>query len=309
MVALIPLVAIMIGVLAKGYHYLGLHFLTEDQSSIGPLDSAGKGGASHAIIGTLEQVGIAALVSVPLGFATAVFLNEIGGALARPVRLLVDAMSAIPSIVAGLFIYTALIQAGYLSQSGIAAALSLSVLMLPVVTRTAEVVLRVVPGGLREASLALGAPEWRTTGQVILPTARAGLLTAIILGVARTVGETAPLLLTTLGNVRNNPDPFTDRQAALPLYVFQLFRQDLPNSVQRGVERRARVDRARPGPLHRRPHHRRPRPRPHRPAQAPTSRSQRTRMTTLLPETAAPSRRGRSAVPAARRRRVDGAAT
>jgi len=105
--------------------------------------------------------------------------------------------------------------------------------MLPVVTRTAEVVLRVVPGGLREASLALGAPEWRTTGQVILPTARAGLFTAIILGIARTIGETAPLLLTTLGNVRNNLDPLHDRQAALPLYVFQLFRQDLPNSVQR----------------------------------------------------------------------------
>ena len=232
-VVLIPLVAVMLGVLAKGFHYLGPHFLTDDQSKVGPLASPAKGGASHAIIGTLEQVGIAALVSVPLGFATAVFLNEIGGALARPVRLLVDAMSAIPSIVAGLFIYTALIQSGYLEQSGIAAALALSVLMLPVVTRTAEVVLRVVPGGLREASLALGAPEWRTTGQVILPTARAGLFTAIILGIARTIGETAPLLLTTLGNVRNNLDPFTDRQAALPLYVFQLFRQDLPNSVQR----------------------------------------------------------------------------
>jgi phosphate transport system permease protein len=232
-VVMIPLVAIMIGVVAKGYHALGLHFLTEDQSHIGPLDSATKGGASHAIVGTLQQVAIATVISVPLGFATAVFLNEIGGLLARPVRLLVDAMSAIPSIVAGLFIYTALIQSGYLEQSGIAAALALSVLMLPVVTRTAEVVLRVVPGGLREASLALGAPEWRTTGQVILPTARAGLFTAIILGVARTIGETAPLLLTTLGNVRNNLDPFSDRQAALPLYVFQLFRQDLPNSVQR----------------------------------------------------------------------------
>jgi phosphate transport system permease protein len=105
--------------------------------------------------------------------------------------------------------------------------------MLPTVTRTAEVVLRVVPGGLREASLALGAPEWRTTGRVILPTAKAGLITAIILGVARTVGETAPLLLTTLGNTGFNADPLRDAQAALPLYVFQLFRQDVANSVQR----------------------------------------------------------------------------
>jgi phosphate transport system permease protein len=232
-VVLIPLVAIMIGVVAKGYHSLHLHFLTQDQSHVGPLDSTSRGGASHAILGTLEQVGIATLISVPLAFATAVFLNEIGGKMTRPVRMLVDAMSALPSIVAGLFIYTALIQSGYLQQTGIAAALALSVLMLPTVTRTAEVVLRVVPGGLREASLALGAPEWRTTGQVILPTAKAGLITAIILGVARTVGETAPLLLTTLGNVRLNLNPLHDRQSALPLYVFQLFRQDIPNSVQR----------------------------------------------------------------------------
>ena len=233
LVVLVPLVAILIGVLAKGYHSLGPHFLTQDQSHVGPLDPASRGGASHAIIGTLEQVALATLISVPLGFATAVFLNEIGGTMSRPVRMLVDAMSALPSIIAGLFIYAALIQSGYLQQTGIAAALALSVLMLPTVTRTAEVVLRVVPGGLREASLALGAPEWRTTWRVILPTARAGLMTAIILGVARTVGETAPLLLTTLGNVRTNVNPFADRQAALPLYVFQLFRQDIPNSVQR----------------------------------------------------------------------------
>ncbi len=233
LVVLVPLIAIMVGVIGKGYHSLRLHFLTQDQSSVGPLDSATKGGASHAIVGTLEQVGIATLISVPLGFATAVFLNEIGGPLSKPVRMLVDAMSAIPSIVAGLFIYAALIQSGYIRQSGLAAALSLSVLMLPTVTRTAEVVLRVVPGGLREASLALGAPEWRTTWRVILPTARAGLTTAIILGVARTVGETAPLILTTLGNTGFNGNPFHGAQAALPLYIFQLFRQDLPNSVTR----------------------------------------------------------------------------
>jgi phosphate transport system permease protein len=230
---LIPLVAIMLGVILKGYHSLRFHFLTQDQSHVGPLQPATQGGASHAIVGTLEQVGIATLISVPLGFATAVFLNEIGGPLSRPVRMLVDAMSAIPSIVAGLFIYAALIQSGYIEQTGMAAALALSVLMLPTVTRTAEVVLRVIPGGLREASLALGATEWRTTWRVILPTARAGLTTAIILGVARTVGETAPLILTTLGNTSFNANPLHERQAALPLYVFQLFRQDVANSVQR----------------------------------------------------------------------------
>jgi phosphate transport system permease protein len=233
LLVLIPLIAIMVGVVAKGYHSLRFHFLTQDQSKVGPLQPATQGGASHAIVGTLEQVGIATLVSVPLGFATAVFLNEIGGRLSRPVRMLVDAMSAIPSIVAGLFIYAALIQSGFVEQGGLAAALALSVLMLPTVTRTAEVVLRIIPGGLREASLALGANEWRTTWKVILPTARAGLTTAIILGVARTVGETAPLILTTLGNTSFNADPLKGKQAALPLYVFQLFRQDIANSVQR----------------------------------------------------------------------------
>ena len=121
------------------------------------------------------MVGIATLLSVPLGIATAVFLSEIRGRLARPVRMIVDAMSAIPSIVAGLFIYAAFIIALHQQQTGFAAALALAVLMLPTVTRTAEVVLRLVPGGLREASLALGGGEWATVRRIILPTARAGL--------------------------------------------------------------------------------------------------------------------------------------
>ena len=137
--------------------------------------------------------------------------------------------------------------------------------MLPTVTRTAEVVLRVVPGGLREASLALGATEWRTTWRVILPTARAGLTTAIILGVARTVGETAPLILTTLGNTRFNANPFHDRQAALPLYVFQLFRQDLGNSVQRAWNGALVLIVLVLDALRDRPDHRRARARSHQP--------------------------------------------
>ena len=160
------------------------------------MSPATEGGGSAAIVGSLEMVAIATLLAVPLGIATAVFLNEIRGPLARPVRMIVDAMSAIPSIVAGLFIYAAFIIALHQQQTGLAAALALAVLMLPTVTRTAEVVLRLVPGGLREASLALGGGEWATVRRIILPTARAGLFTAVILGIARVIGETAPLILT-----------------------------------------------------------------------------------------------------------------
>ena len=228
---MIPLISVIGAVAARGYHALSLHFLTQDQSFVGPLTPANVGGASHAIVGTLEQVGIATLVSVPLGFGVAVFLNEVGGRLARPVRTLVDAMSALPSIVAGLFIYTSLIQSGYVKASGLAAALALTVLMLPTITRTAEVVLRLVPSGLREASLALGATEWSTTRKVVLPTARSGLTTAIILGIGRVVGETAPVLLTAFGNATFNANPVNGPQSSLPLYVYQLFKQQVTAAV------------------------------------------------------------------------------
>jgi phosphate transport system permease protein len=228
---LIPLVSLIGAVVAKGFHALSVHFFTQDQSFVGPLTPANVGGASQAIVGTLEQVGLAVLVSVPLGFGTAIFLNEVGGPLARPVRTLVDAMSALPSIVAGLFIYTSLIQSGYIRQSGIAAALALSVLMLPTVARTAEVVLRLVPSGLREASYALGATEWKTTRKVVLPTARSGLTTAIILGVGRIVGETAAVLLTAFGNATFNANPASGPQSSLSLYVYQLFKQQVTPAV------------------------------------------------------------------------------
>jgi len=230
---LVPLVLVATYTIAKGYHALTLGFFTKDQKFVGPLSPATDGGASHAIVGTLEQVGLAVLISVPLAVATAVYLNEIGGRLARPVRIIVDAMSAIPSIVAGLFIFAAVILALGYHQGGFAAGLSLSVLMLPTVTRTAEVVLRLVPGGLREASLALGGTEWRTTRRVVLPTARSGMATAVILGIARVIGETAPLLLTTLGASVMNGNPFEGKQSALGLFVYKLVTLPQPAMVQR----------------------------------------------------------------------------
>ena len=219
--------------IARGYHALRPQFFTQDQSLAGPLSPATEGGGSAGIVGSLEMVGLATLFSVPLGITTAVFLNEIGGRLARPVRMIVDAMSAIPSIVAGLFIYAAFIIALHQQQTGFAASLALAVLMLPTVTRTAEVVLRLVPGGLREASLALGGSEWSTVRRVVLPTARTGLLTAVILGVARVIGETAPLILTALGNTSLNANAFHGKQDALPLMIYRLVRFPQTAALQR----------------------------------------------------------------------------
>ncbi len=226
----VPLVLILGYVVIKGLPGLTWHLFTQTQEFVGPLSSATAGGAAHAIVGTLEQVGLACLISVPLGFLCAIFLNEIGGPLRRPVRIFVDAMSGVPTIVAGLFVYAFwVINFGF---SGFAAAIAISISMLPIVTRTSEEVLRLVPDGLREASLALGGSEWRTTWGVVLPTARSGLVTAVILGVARAIGETAPLIATAFGNSVMNANPFSGAQAALPLYIYHLFTETPTASVQ-----------------------------------------------------------------------------
>jgi phosphate transport system permease protein len=180
-----------------------------------------KVGVGQAIVGTIEQVALAAAMAVPLAFLTAIFLNEVGGFGTRFVRTIVTAMSGVPSIVAGVFIYAIFIEPHVLGYSGFAASMALFVLMLPSVTRTTEEVLRVVPGGLREASLALGASEWRTVRQVVLPTARSGLITAVVLGVAIAAGETAPLIFTAFGNNDMNTSPFHGPQGALPLVLYE----------------------------------------------------------------------------------------
>jgi phosphate transport system permease protein len=218
---MVPLVLIISFVLYKGFSTLTPHFFYETVQFCGQLDAPTCGGVGHAIVGTLEEVGIAVVIAVPLALLCAVFLNEIGGPLRRPVRLFVDAMSGVPSIVAGLFIYAAWTVGLHRGFSGFGAALSLAILMLPTITRTSEEVLRLVPGGLREGSLALGASEWRTVWSVVLPTARSGLITATILGVARAVGETAPLILTSFGSSVFNASPFNGPQEALPHFVYQ----------------------------------------------------------------------------------------
>jgi phosphate transport system permease protein len=212
--------------LSKGLSGLTTGFFTEDLSKVGPLTPGG--GAFHAIIGTLEQVGIATMIVVPIAILTAVYLHEIKGRLATPVRFIVDAMSGLPSIVAGLLIFTVWVNGrGF---SGAAASAALIVLSLPLVTRASEENLRTVPDSLREASLALGAPQWRVVMRVVLPTARAGLVTAAILGVARMVGETAVVLLTAFGSDSTNWNPLEGQQSDLPLFVWKLIR--VPNETQ-----------------------------------------------------------------------------
>jgi phosphate transport system permease protein len=206
-------------VVFRGYHAFRLTWFIHDRYGVGPLAPPTAGGGLAGIVGSAEQVGLATLISVPLGVATAIFLSEVRGPLSRPVRILTDAMSGIPSILCGLLIYALLIP-HTIGESGFAVALALSISMLPTVTRASEVVLRLVPGGLREASLALGGTEWRMVRKILLPTARAGLATGVILGMARVIGETAPGLIDAGTSSKVNWNPFHGPQENLPLLTF-----------------------------------------------------------------------------------------
>lgn len=210
-----------------------LNFWTQDMAGVGPRDSLDKGGILHAIVGSLIELAIALAITLPLGIGTAVFMTEVGGRFAVVVRTVVEAMTALPSIVAGLFIYTVVILALGQPRSGLAAGLAIGVMMLPIIARAADVVLRVVPGGLREASLALGASRWRTVWHVVLPTARPGLATAVILGVARGVGETSPVLLTSGAAAFLVANPRDGVMNSLPLFIYTNVRSGEPTAITR----------------------------------------------------------------------------
>lgn len=210
------------------------NFFVQTMEFAGPLDPLTTGGIAQAIVGTLIQISIALAITIPLGIGTAVFLNEVGGRFARFVRTVSDAMTALPSIVAGLFVYAALIQGLTHERSGFAAAVAITVMMLPIVIRSADVVLRLVPQNLREASYALGSSRWRTVWHVVLPTARSGLVTAVILGTARGIGETSPVLLTSGVTAAMNTNPFSGPMISLPLQVFDFVRSPEPTMVARG---------------------------------------------------------------------------
>jgi phosphate transport system permease protein len=235
---LIPLAWLIGYVVAKGLPALRLGFFVHDQRAITPVMPSTAGGGSHAIVGTIEQVGLALIWSLPLGLLAAVFLNESRSPWRRPVRIFVDAMSGIPSVLAGLFIFAVLIlpfakKSTVFSFNGLMASFALAMIMLPTITQTITVVLRLVPDGLREASLALGSSRARTVWAVVLPTARTGMTTAVVLGIARAVGETAPLLFTAFGYDLMNANPAKGAQESLPLFVFRNIQKPAVSAVDR----------------------------------------------------------------------------
>lgn len=210
------------------------NFFIESMEKAGPLDPLTVGGILHAVVGTLIQITIALAITIPLGITTAVFLNEVGGKFAKFVRTIADAMTALPSIVAGLFVLSAFIRTGVVPRSGFAASLAITVMMLPIVIRASDVVLRLVANNLREAALALGASKWRTVWHIVLPTARSGLVTAVILGTARGIGETSPVLLTSGISSVMNWNPFEGPMISLPLQVFDFVKSPEPTMIARG---------------------------------------------------------------------------
>ncbi|MFF2379980.1 phosphate ABC transporter permease PstA [Streptomyces sp. NPDC058108] len=210
------------------------NFFTRDMQAAGPLDPLTDGGIAHAMVGTLVMTAIALAITIPLGLACAVYLNQIPGRFSRFVRTIVEAMTALPSIVAGLMVYAVWILGLGMQKSGLAAGFAISVMMLPIVIRAADVVLRLVPGTLTEAAEALGAPRWRTVRHVVLPTARSGLATAVILGTARGIGETSPVLLTAGFTAALNTDPTSGPMVSLPLAVFNFVKSPQPTMIARG---------------------------------------------------------------------------
>lgn len=224
LLALVPLALVLLFVVVRGAGALSLHFFTSDPTGAFFGD---QGGIRSAILGTLEIVALATVIAVPVGIALAVYLNEVGrqSRLSTAVRYFVDVLTGVPSIVFGLFIYIVFVLSGLMG--GFAAwkgSVALALLMLPVVTRASEVSLTLVPDSLREAALALGAPRWRMTTQVVLPTALPGLVTGALLAIARASGETAPLLFTVLG-AQATTFSLGAQMNSLPLQIFNDVRE------------------------------------------------------------------------------------
>ncbi|WP_277102276.1 phosphate ABC transporter permease PstA [Corynebacterium vitaeruminis] len=230
--ALIPLVWVLVDLVLRG---LG-PVLSPDwwgSSQLGIMYTKPGGGALHAIIGTLVQVGIASIVSIPIGIFTAVYLVEYdrGGRLGRITTFMVDILSGVPSIVAALFVYSMWIVLMGFQRSGMAVAISLVLLMIPVVVRNTEEMLRVVPMDLREASYALGVPKWKTIAKIVLPTALSGIVTGIMLAVARVMGESAPVLILVGSTQAINWDAFTGPQSSLPLMMLDMYKAGTSDAV------------------------------------------------------------------------------
>ena len=222
-VCVIPLGAVILFVAINGLPALNLDLLTKAPRALGV-----GGGASSAILGSLQIIPVAALIAVPIGIAAAVYVSEFSGRRsATVIRFAADVMVGIPSILIGIFVFTFLVLP-FKQFNAFAGAVALALLMIPVIMRTSEEILRLVPGTLREASLALGIPMWRTTLSVILRTGLPGILTGVMLAVARAFGETAPLLFTALGSRLVNVGNFAKPMDSLPLFVYTNARQPIP---------------------------------------------------------------------------------
>jgi phosphate transport system permease protein len=238
--ALIPLLSLAYTVVTKGVARFDAEFFTFSMRNV-----VGEGGgALHAIIGTIEITGIATLISVPIGIMAAIYLVEYGrGTVARLVTFFVDVMTGVPSIVAGLFAYALfVIFFGPGVRMGLGGAIALSLLMIPVVIRATEEMLKIVPNELREAAYALGVPKWLTVLKVVLPTSLAGIATGIMIAIARVIGETAPLLLIAGFTASMNYNPLDERMMTLPVFVYTSY-------ANQGVDMQAYVDRAWAGAL------------------------------------------------------------
>ena len=240
LIALIPLISLVVTTTADGLNRFDLQFFT---SSMRNVVGAGGGGL-HAIIGTLLVTGAATIISVPIGIMTAIYLVEYGrGRLAKSITFLIDVMTGIPSIVAGLFAFALFaLVFGPGIRFGIGGAVALSLLMIPVVVRSTEEMLKLVPNELREASYALGVPKWLTIVKVVVPTAIAGIITGVMISIARIIGETAPLLLIAGLSTSVNYDLFSERMTTLPVYVYTQY------TIQ-GADAQAYIDRAWTGAL------------------------------------------------------------
>ncbi|MFI5198776.1 MAG: phosphate ABC transporter permease PstA [Candidatus Limnocylindrales bacterium] len=231
LLALIPLIAIFTYIFVNGIHsLLSLDFFTKDP----PADvSAVGGGVRNALVGTLMMTGLASIIAVPIGVGIAIFAVEVGGGLARSARFLIDVLAGLPSIVVGIFVYTTVVVTqGHFS--GLAGALALSIVMLPVVTVSAEEILRLTPRPLAEGARALGLSRWRAVLSVFVPIGLSGIMTGVLLGISRAIGETAPLLFTALGNNFFTLD-LNQPMQALPLLIYR----DALNSAYEAAKERA----------------------------------------------------------------------
>ena len=229
----VVLISVIGSLIVRGFTALSAHFLYQNSVYISPSTPLEYGGIGHAILGTVLIVTISALIAVPIGIATAVYITEVRGRAVPYVRFFVQAMSGVPSVVAGLFILTIIVATGAFEQGALAGGLAYAILMLPTVARTAEEVLKLVPEDLRTGALALGSTRARTVYRVVLPAAKTGIITAVILGIARVIGETAPLLLAAGYADSTNVNPVGGPIAAIPTFIFNNVALPYPDAVAR----------------------------------------------------------------------------